>query len=48
MVLENTEKLYLERQVTLARAVAAALSFVALLETSGSGVHRAPFLFLSI
>jgi len=48
MILENTEKLYLERQITLARAVTAALSFVALLETSGSAVHRAPLLFLSI
>ncbi len=33
MALENTERLYLERQVTLARAVIAALSLVALLET---------------
>ena len=34
MALENTERLYLERQVTLARAVIAALSLVALLETA--------------
>jgi len=40
MVLDNTEKLYLERQVTVARAVIAALSLVALLETSIAPVRR--------
>jgi signal transduction histidine kinase len=40
MILDNTERLYLERQVTLARAVIAALSLVALLETSIAPVRR--------
>jgi signal transduction histidine kinase len=40
MPLDNTERLYLERQVTLARAVMAALSLVALLETSAGPVRR--------
>lgn len=40
MVLENMERLYLERQVTLARAVIASLSLVALLETSAAPVSR--------
>ncbi len=39
MLLDNTERLYLERQVTLARAVIAALSLVALLETSRTPVR---------
>ena len=47
MSLENTERLYLERQVTLARAVIAALSLVALLETSGTPVRRSSVMFLS-
>jgi signal transduction histidine kinase len=46
MSLDNTGRLYLERQVTLARAVIAALSLVALLETSGAPVRRAPIVFL--
>ncbi len=40
MTLDNTERLYLERQVNLARAVIAALSLVALLETSVASVRR--------
>ena len=48
MSLDNTGRLYLERQVTLARVVIAALSLVALLETSGAPVHRAPIVFLSV
>jgi signal transduction histidine kinase len=40
MTLDNTECLYLERQVTLARAVIAALSLVALLETTVAPVRR--------
>lgn len=40
MSLVNTERRYLERQVTLARAVIAALSLVALLETSAAPVRR--------
>jgi signal transduction histidine kinase len=47
MSLDNTGRLYLERQVTLARAVIAALSLVALLETSGAPVRPAAIVFLS-
>lgn len=47
MLLENTERLYLERQVTLARAVIAALSLVALLETSRAPVRGVAVVFLS-
>jgi signal transduction histidine kinase len=47
MALENTERLYLERQVTLARAVIAALSLVALLETSAAPVTRLSIVVLS-
>jgi len=47
MSLENTERLYLERQVTLARAVIAALALVALLETAGSPVPRLSLTFLA-
>jgi signal transduction histidine kinase len=46
MSLDNTGRLYLERQVTLARAAIAALSLVALLETSGAPVRRVPTAFL--
>ena len=45
MLLDNTERLYLERQVTLARAVIAALSLVALLETSPGPVRRVSVVF---
>jgi signal transduction histidine kinase len=48
MPLDNTGRLYLERQVTLARAVIAALSLVALLETSGAPVDKAPVVFLAV
>jgi signal transduction histidine kinase len=48
MALDITERMYLERQVTLARVVFAALSLVALLETSGAGVRRAPTIFLLV
>src|SRR5579863_233284 len=47
MSLDNTGRLYLERQITLARAVIAALSLVALLETSGAPVRQAPIVFLT-
>jgi signal transduction histidine kinase len=40
MSLDHTERLYLERQVTLARAVIAALSLVALAETPGAAFRR--------
>jgi signal transduction histidine kinase len=46
--LDTTERLYLERQVTLARAIFVALSLVALLETSTGPVHRASVVFLWI
>ncbi|MGH9717878.1 MAG: sensor histidine kinase [Candidatus Acidiferrales bacterium] len=46
MILDNTERLYLERQVTLARAVIAALSLVALLETSVAPVRRVSMVLL--
>jgi signal transduction histidine kinase len=48
MLLDNTERLYLERQVTLARAVIAALSLVALLETSRAPVRRLSVVFLAV
>lgn len=48
MSLDNTGRLYLERQITLARAVIAALSLVALVETSGAPVRRASIVFLSV
>jgi len=47
MALDNTERLYLERQVTLARAVIAGLSLVALLETSQAPVRRSSVVILS-
>ena len=47
MPLENTERLYLERQVTLARAVIAALSLVALVETPAAPVRRSSLAFLT-
>jgi signal transduction histidine kinase len=47
MPLEITERAYLERQVTLARAVIAALSLVALLETAPMPERRVPVVFLS-
>ena len=46
MPLDNTEHAYLERQVTLARAIFAALSLVALLETSTAPVRKASVVFL--
>ena len=46
MSLDNTGRLYLERQITLARAVIAALSLVALVETSGAPVRRSSVVFL--
>jgi signal transduction histidine kinase len=47
MALDGTEHLYLERQVTLGRAILAALSLVALLETSGPSLREASVVFLS-
>jgi signal transduction histidine kinase len=48
MTLDNTERLYLERQVTLARAVIAALSLVALLETSVAPVRWVSMVLLLV
>jgi signal transduction histidine kinase len=48
MPLDGTERLYLERQVTLGRVVLVALSLVTLLETSGASVHTASVAFLSL
>ena len=47
MPLENTERLYLERQVTLGRAVIAALSLVALVEAPGAPMRRSSLAFLT-
>jgi len=46
MPLDNTEQAYFERQVTLARAILAALSLVALLETSTAPVRKSSVGFL--
>ena len=46
--LDTSERLYLERQVTLARAIFVALSLVALLETSTGPMLRASVVFLCI
>jgi signal transduction histidine kinase len=48
MPLAGTERLYLERQVTLGRVILVALSLVTLLETSGASVNAASVAFLSI
>ncbi|HKQ88944.1 MAG TPA: histidine kinase, partial [Candidatus Acidoferrales bacterium] len=48
MVLENAERFYLERQVTLGRAILVALSLVALLETAEQPVRRLDVIFLSV
>ena len=47
MPLDSAERLYLERQVTLARAVLVALALVALLEMSGTTQRPASVLFLA-
>jgi len=48
MVLENSERFYLERQVTLGRAILVALSLVALLETAEQPLRRIDVGFLSV
>jgi signal transduction histidine kinase len=48
MLLDGTERLYLERQVTLGRVIMVALSLVTCLETSGASVHTASVAFLSV
>jgi signal transduction histidine kinase len=47
MALDSAERLYLERQVTLARVVLVALALVALLETSAGTQRHASVLFLA-
>jgi signal transduction histidine kinase len=47
MPLDNTERLYLQRQVALARAILAALALVDLVETAGDPARRTAVLFLS-
>jgi signal transduction histidine kinase len=47
MRFDNTERLYLERQVTLGRAILVSLSLVALLETVDGPLPRLPVAFLS-
>jgi signal transduction histidine kinase len=46
MALDSTEQLYLERQVTLGRAILAALSLMALLETSGPSLREESVMLL--
>jgi len=48
MALESAERLYLERQVTLARVVLVALALVALLEMSGGPQRSGSVLFLAV
>ena len=48
MLLDSTERLYLERRVTLARATLVALSLLALLETSPAPMRQAPVIFLCV
>jgi signal transduction histidine kinase len=48
MPLENTDRLYLERQVTLARAIFASLSLVAAVETSAAPSRHAAVVFLFV
>src|ERR1700680_2243219 len=43
--LDTSDRLYLERQLTLARAIFVALSLVALLETSSGALRRASVIF---
>jgi signal transduction histidine kinase len=47
MPLESTERIYLERQVTLARVILIALALVALIETAGAPARRGAVLFLA-
>jgi len=48
MALDSTERLYLERQVTLARVILGALALVALIETGGVHARRSAIIFLAI
>jgi signal transduction histidine kinase len=46
MPFESAQGLYLERQITLARAIFVALALVALIETGGTPSRRGPIIFL--
>ena len=46
MPLESAERIYLERQVTLARVILIALALVALIDTAGASARRGAVLFL--
>lgn len=48
MYFDSTERLYLERQITLGRVVLVSLSLIDLLETSLEPVRRASVIFLSV
>lgn len=48
MPLDRAERLYIERQVTLARAILVALALVALLEAGSEPVKRSAVVFLSV
>jgi signal transduction histidine kinase len=48
MPLDSVERVYLERQVTLARTILVALALVDLVETSGEPARRSAAIFLSI
>ena len=48
MPLDTAERLYLERQVTLARAIFVALALVDLIEMAGAGSRTAAAIFLAV
>jgi signal transduction histidine kinase len=48
MYLDSTERLYLERQITLGRATLVSLSLIVLLETSLATARKASAVFLSV
>ena len=48
MALDTAERLYLDRQVTLARAIFVALALVDLIEMSGAGSRTAAAIFLAV
>jgi len=48
MPLESAERLYIERQVTLARAILLAIALVDLVETAGEPARRSAVLFLTV
>src|SRR5271155_4497344 len=48
MALDSTERLYLERQVMLARVILGALALVALIETGGAHARPSAIIFLAV